>query len=232
MNYLTYPTTVMKITQNHTEGNHKNHTDYPFDEACADSGRSAFLCPCDEMKILRIYTAGVNTVWLQSTTPVTMPVGKSRVVMMVEHPEDDDLKNLKVGQIFRRGQTVFREGKDGAAGNHFHISVGTGEMRGNGWEQNKAGAWVLTVTGACLKADEAFFVSGVNIMRSAGYGFAALPSARPAPLDNTPDSYAAPAVKSAVSKGILKGDTNGNLMLHAPVSRQDLTVILHRAGVL
>lgn len=51
-------------------------------------------------------------------------------------------------------------------------------------------------------------------------------------LDNTPDEYAKTAVEKAVSKGILKGDTVGNLMLHAPVTRQDMLVILERLEVL
>ena len=50
--------------------------------------------------------------------------------------------------------------------------------------------------------------------------------------DNTPDAYARTAVEKAVAKGILRGDDRGNLSLHAPVTRQDLMVILERCGVL
>ena len=50
--------------------------------------------------------------------------------------------------------------------------------------------------------------------------------------DNTPDAYARGAVEKAVAKGILRGDDRGNLSLHAPVTRQDLIVILDRCGVL
>ncbi len=50
--------------------------------------------------------------------------------------------------------------------------------------------------------------------------------------DNTPDAYAAKAVSKATSKGIIKGDESGNLMLHSAVSRQDLMVILERLGVI
>lgn len=51
-------------------------------------------------------------------------------------------------------------------------------------------------------------------------------------LDNTPDEYALPAVEKAVEKGILKGNEHGDLMLHAPLLRQDLFVVLDRLGLL
>lgn len=47
--------------------------------------------------------------------------------------------------------------------------------------------------------------------------------------DNTPDDYAAAAVKWAVDNGILKGDEYGNYKLHNEVTRQDVLVFLHRA---
>jgi hypothetical protein len=51
-------------------------------------------------------------------------------------------------------------------------------------------------------------------------------------IDNTPDSYANVAVAKAMQKKILQGNSVGNLMLHSPVTRQDMMVILERAGVL
>ena len=50
--------------------------------------------------------------------------------------------------------------------------------------------------------------------------------------DNTPDLYAKDAVCKAVDKGIIKGDEGGNLMLHSPITRQDLLVILERIGAI
>ncbi len=52
------------------------------------------------------------------------------------------------------------------------------------------------------------------------------------PLDNTPDEYAKEAIKKATEKGLLRGNTEGNLLLHSPLSRQDLFVILERIGVI
>lgn len=47
--------------------------------------------------------------------------------------------------------------------------------------------------------------------------------------ENTPDAYAKEAIEWALSKGILKGDTNGNYKLHSNITRQDMLVFLYRA---
>ena len=235
MNYLVYPTKVMNITQHHFEGNHLNHSmgkpwDYPFDEACEGTGRSWFYCPCDEMKVVKLYgvgKSGVNTVWLESTSKVEMPSGAGVITIMVEHPEDEDLKAISVGQIFRRGEKMFREGKDGATGNHFHISVATGRMTGGGWVSN-GNAWVLTTDGSPLRADHAFYISDVVIRDANGYNFVKLPKEEKK-MDNTPDKYALSAVEWAKKAGILKGDDKGDLHLHDPITRQDVVVMLYRS---
>ena len=238
MNYLTYPCKVMNITQHHFEGNHLSHSvgspwDYPFDEGCSDSGRDWFYCPCDEMKVVRIYgvgDSGTNTVWLQSTQAVDMPIGCAVVTIMVEHPEDEDLKGFKVGQTFKRGEKMFREGKDGASGNHFHIAVATGKIVAGGWKSN-GNAWVLTTDGKQLKANEAFYLDDVRVRNAAGYEFKQLPKETEdmAKLDNNPDNYARAAVAWAKEKGILKGTTEGDLKLHSTITRQDMVVMLYRA---
>ena len=48
-------------------------------------------------------------------------------------------------------------------------------------------------------------------------------------LDNKPNEYAEQAIEWAVSKGILRGNDNGDYMLHSPVTRQDMLVFLYRA---
>lgn len=178
---LIYPCKTMKITQNykgsfsHEPNRTGNPSDYPIDEAGADRGRDYFLAPCD-LKVVRIYgvgTSGANTIWLESLDPVEMPIGKDYVTIMVVHPEDDDLKSFKVGQAFKQGAKLFREGQDGkASGNHFHMSVATGKIRGFGWKQNTKGAWVILTTGKPLKPEEAFFKEdGTNIINDSGLKF-------------------------------------------------------------
>ena len=169
-NYLIYPTKTMNITQNTIDGNHyycsqEAPADYPIDEACEDTGRSWFYCPCDEMVVTRVYTSGTNAIWFESTSPVVTPSGTySKISMMVMHPEDEDLTGLD-GRIFTRGQAMFREGMDGAPkGNHFHISVGTGSYNGGKWENGWFGPksdkeqFSFTPTGKTLRPEDAFFV--------------------------------------------------------------------------
>ena len=252
-NYLTYPTQIMRITQDHTMNNHADHNngspkDYPFDDCCADTGRNWFYCPCDEMKIIRIYgvgTSGTNTIWMTSTSKVVMPCGTDYITIMVEHPLDEDLKKIKVGQKFKRGAQMFREGGDGGNGpktfaNHFHISCGLGQITGNGWTQNSKGAWVLTTTGALKKAPDCFYLDGTTIKNARNYNFKKKPADPVEPvkpvdpvkptvkLDNTPDSYAKSAIDWAVKVGLLKGDQNGDYMLHSYITRQDAVVFLDR----
>ncbi len=168
-NLLTYPCKVMGISQGYSGSySHTPHTtgtpkDYPWDDACSDTGRDWMYCPCDKMKITRIYgvgTKGTNTLWLQSTSKVLFADDtKDYVTMLVTHPDDDDLKNLKVGQTFKRGEAICREGTDGqATGNHFHFSAGKGKCKGSGWTSNSNRKWVLTTTKGTFKPEQLFYV--------------------------------------------------------------------------
>lgn len=187
-NYLTYPLKNMNITQSYSgSASHLPHTtasfkDYPIDEAGKDTKREYMYCPCDEMVIKRIYGVGgkgTNTVWLESKKEVCFADGTSDYfTLMVTHPNDDDLKNLKIGQVFKRGEKLFREGTDGnASGNHFHLSGGKGKMKGIGWVSNSNGKWVLNVFNKTEKPEKLFFVDKefTKIKKSGGLSFKLLP---------------------------------------------------------
>lgn len=158
----------MRITQNCSgTTSHLPHvqgfpSDYPIDEGCEDGKRSFLYCPCDEMKVVRIYgvgTRGTNTLWLESTSPVLFADGtEDYFTMLVTHPDDSDLKKLRVGQTFKRKEKICREGKDGATANHFHISGGKGKFKGNGWIKNSKGKWVLTVTERAYRPESLFYI--------------------------------------------------------------------------
>ena len=47
-------------------------------------------------------------------------------------------------------------------------------------------------------------------------------------LDNTPSKWADEAVKWAQSTGLLRGNENGNLHLHDPVTREEMCVFIQR----
>ena len=187
MNYVTYPCKTMRITQNYKgTTSHKPHTagtpkDYPIDEGCSDTGKDYIYCPCDEMKIRRIYgvgTKGTNTIWLESTDKADFAdKSKDYLTLMITHPDDENVKSLKVGDIFRRGDKITREGKDGATANHLHISAGKGKMKGSGWMQNSKGKWVLTTTVATSKPEDVFYIDPdfTKILSAGGIKFKQLP---------------------------------------------------------
>ena len=187
MNYVTYPFKTMRITQNYSgKTSHKPHTagtpkDYPVDEGGADSGKDFIFCPCDEMKIRRIYgvgTKGTNTLWLESTEKATFADGtKDYFTLMITHPDDENVKNLKVGDIFTRGEKITREGKDGATANHLHISAGKGRMKGSGWMLNSKNKWVLATSAVTAKPEDIFYIDPnfTRVISSASIKFKILP---------------------------------------------------------
>lgn len=188
-NYLIYPTKHMRITQNYNGSvSHKPNStgypaDYPIDEGCSDTGRDWFYCPCDCMKIMRIYGvggAGTNTIWLQSTNKVDFADGtKDYATILVTHPDDDDLKKLKVGQKFYRGEKICREGKDDCTGYHFHMSAAKGKFVSPGWGTNSNRAWVL-ICGTPCKPEKLFYVDKnfTTVMNTCGLSFKKIPSVK------------------------------------------------------
>lgn len=225
-NYMVYPTKIMNITQcytgtfSHSANNTGNPKDYPIDEACENSGRSYIYCPCDEMEVVRIYGVsnnGTNTIWLTSTSKVDMPVITDYVTMMVIHPEDDDLKKLKVGQKFKRGEPMFREGKDGnATGNHFHISFGLGKLYLNGWMENDKKAWVIRSSGGSLKPESACYLDPniTTVRNSQGIKFKTVPSS---------------TIDSTVTKGIDVSKYQGIIDWNK-VKADGISFVMVRAG--
>ena len=201
-NYLTYPFKTMRITQSYDGTvSHKPHitgkpSEYALDEGGVDAGRDWFFCPCDAMKVVKIYgvnNKGVNTIWLTSTTKCDLANGKQAIVtMLLTHPNDDDLRKLSVGQTFKRGQAICREGTDGASGNHVHFAIGLGEISGNGWACNTKNKWVLTTTGSPIKPELACYVdkSFTTVKSANGLKFKALPktssSAKPSTTTSKP----------------------------------------------
>ena len=166
-NYLTYPFRTMRITQSYTgKTSHYPHTvgtpkDYPIDEGGTDAGRDPVYAPCD-LIVKRVYgigNSGVNTVWVESTAPVKLANGKTDyITMQLTHSNDSDVKRLKVGMKIAKGAYICYEGMDGATGNHIHLSIGAGKMKGNGWTQNSKGKYVLTTTNGTLKPEDAFYI--------------------------------------------------------------------------
>lgn len=188
-NYLIYPTKYMRLTQNYSDSySHLSNSsgspaDYPIDDGCDPTeARSYMYCPCDEMIVKKVYGVGnngTNTIWLESTSPVSMPCGTDYVTMMVIHPNDDTLAGINVGDKYTRKQQMFKEGDDGAAKGayHFHISLGTGHFSGTGWVQNSNKIYVLTTTGSAIKPEQGFYIdrSFTTVNNTQGLIFQNLP---------------------------------------------------------
>ncbi len=188
VNYATYPMKNMRITQNyngttshkpHTQGNYK---DYPIDDGGKDTSREGVYCPCDEIKIVRIYgerNRGVNTIFFESTSKCVFPDGTSDYLCgLITHANDADLAKLDVGQRIKRGKLICNEGTDGGVGMHTHLSFGKGKLLGNGWRQNNKGKYVLYCTGGAFKPEALLYVdkSFTKVISAKGLTFKDLPT--------------------------------------------------------
>ena len=184
--YSIYPFLDMRITQRHDEGNHlphnypfKAYSDKPFDEACKDSGRSYFV-PQNDYKIVEIIglnTPTTNTVRLETVNKVKIPYQNDLVILelTLTHINEDNLKQLKVGQIIHKNEKVILEGKDQATANHFHVTANIGKYYG--LLKNSNGKWCFTYDKSLLP-NEAFYIDKKinNIIDNKGYNFIEVPS--------------------------------------------------------
>lgn len=175
-NLFMAPMSVMNITQSYDgktshypHMNSKTLYDFCIDLAGKDSGRDKFFCPVDELKVMNVYgvkKGGTNTVWCQSTKKVDF-IDNTRdyITMQLTHMNDDDLLSLPVGHIFKRGEVMFREGKDGASGNHIHMSIRRGKYKAPGWAQNANGKWCCISTGIPIKPEEVIYFTPETVIK-------------------------------------------------------------------
>lgn len=187
INYAIYPFKNLRITQTYNGStSHKPHTtgrpkDYPIDEGGKDTGKEACYCPCDRIKVVRVYgvnARGTNTVFWESTAKVKFADGTTDYLCgMFTHTVDSDLKNIKAGTIFKRGEVVCKEGTDGNVGMHLHMSFGKGKLTNGGWVENSNGKWVLSCTGGTFKPEELLYIDEdfSKIYSTAGLVFKKLP---------------------------------------------------------
>ena len=164
-NYMIYPLKHMRITCRYDEASHRKHcvnvadgkVDYPIDDGGKDAGRDPIYCPCDEMKVTAIKGIGngsTNTIWLVSTTKVITPTFTDIAFMTLTHSNDNDLDDIKVGDIFKRGEIICYEGNDGTTANHIHLTCGRGSS--DNWTQNSNGSWVMV--GDTKRPEDVFYI--------------------------------------------------------------------------
>lgn len=160
-----YPSKVIRITQKHGVGTHKNN--YAVDEAGKDGGIGDLIAPFTG-NIMKIYKADANEVWLQSKNKVMYADGtKDYMTIMFAH--DNDVSDLWVGKEIKAGTVFYQEGVKGEAyGNHVHFEVGKGKFTGTGWHQD-GNAWDINNgkrVDECLWIDDTY-----TIKDTAGYNF-------------------------------------------------------------
>lgn len=165
--YAIYPFQYMNITQNWNQGNHiphwKKSTDYsdkPWDEACKDSGRDYFIPQNDFIveEVLGINSNITNSVRLKSVNKLYLPykLDPDYLHLTLTHMNEDNLKQVKKGQILKKGDKILLEGMDGpATGNHFHVTANLGSY--HGILKNSNGSWCYTYDKSLLP-EEAFYI--------------------------------------------------------------------------
>lgn len=124
------------ITQG-MNGNSSHRGDYAIDIACLKYLKSPFTGV-----IKRIYP-NCNGVWLESKEKVEFADGTiDYMTVMTLH--DNNISNLKVGQVIKQGMIYYQPGKKGkVTGSHIHIAVSKGKFKNNGWYKNKYGSWCI-----------------------------------------------------------------------------------------
>lgn len=189
--YAIYPFEYMNITQRHDEGNHiphwkpdTNYSDKPIDEACKDYGRSYFDPQNDYIieEIIGLDTsdtrAYTNTARLRTLNKVISPINQDKeeyLYITLTHINEDNLRQLKKGQILKIGDKLILEGTDGnTTGNHFHMTMNHGTYYGK--YQNTNDSWVFCYEKSLLP-DEAYYIDKnfTKIKNSAGYNFKEVP---------------------------------------------------------
>ncbi len=119
--------------------------------------------------IRKIYTTSGNGVWLESVDKVLYADGTIDY-MTVLTMHDDDVSDLKVGQIIKQGEVYYHQGKAGnATGIHVHLEVGKGKYTGTGWYKNSNDIWMIN--NAIHPCDALFLTEDIDIVDDGGYNW-------------------------------------------------------------
>ena len=157
---------TLNISQK-ANGEFSHKGDKAIDISGNDTGIESLKAPFTGV-IKRIYT-NTNTVWLESVNKVRYADGTiDFMTVMTMH--DNDISNLRVGDIIKQGNTYYDEGRKGyTTGNHIHLAIGKGKFTGNGWYQNSNGNWVINNQYDVHKA--LYLLDSVKVLNSGGYNW-------------------------------------------------------------
>lgn len=187
-----FPMYDMRITQGYGTGTHRDS--YAIDNAGKDGSAENVFAPFDCV-VKKIYTADANEVWIESTEPVQYADG-TEDYMTILFAHDNDVSNLKVGQIIKQGTPFYNEGTKGqATGNHVHMECSKGKFTGSGWFKNAAGYWGIL---NAKKPQECMWVgTDVNVMANGGYKWA---------KTSTPDKPENKKTVDEIAQEVIRGE--------------------------
>ena len=155
------PMKYINVTQGYGEDSGTHKLSYAIDLAGKDSGKDEIFAPFD-CKITKLYQPKdtinhANTVWLTSTKKVLCRNGYyGYLTISITHPSE--ISNMRIGEIYKQGQVICREGKTGnASGNHIHLEVSNGKVAG--WSRRKDGNYSEYVINNAVKAEDYLFLT-------------------------------------------------------------------------
>ena len=156
---ILFPMEYMNITTGVNEASHIGSN--AIDCAGSDSGIDYVNAPFTGV-IKKIWANG-NTVWLESLEPVEYADGTIDFAT-ASFTHDNNVSDLKVGQVIQQWQIFYQEGTAGNAnGNHIHLEVGRGKFSGTGWHL-VGGNWVINNSylpyNAFFLKDETIVING------------------------------------------------------------------------
>lgn len=133
--YVIFPQKVINITQRaNSEYSHSNLQ--AWDIADIDSEVQPIYAPCT-VKVLAKPTSNANSILYgscddQGNKEAKMTENGTLRVLTFNFTHDDDISDVEVGMIFKSGEKIGDEGKEGyATGNHSHVEVA------EGWQYRK-----------------------------------------------------------------------------------------------
>lgn len=139
-----FPMDYYRLTQGYGKKSSGHKTKYALDVGGRDTGIDKVYAPFTGVikKIIR-RTKNANSVCLESLEPVLCANGEiTYLTILLAH--DNNIDNLKIGQIVKQGEHFFDEGRSGnATGNHLHIELSNKKYSENGTSKNSSGAWVI-----------------------------------------------------------------------------------------
>lgn len=203
-----FPMRYLRITQAYGSKTSTHKYGYPVDNAGKDTRIDGAWAPFDGV-VKKIYKLG-HSVWLESTEKVLYADGtKDYMTVMFTH--DDNVSNLKVGQVIKQWTTFYQEGTNNASGNHVHIEVTKGKFKGSGWYKAPNGQWV---TNNPYKPEKAFVLKDVTVLATGGLTWikykAPTPAPKPTPTPSKGDYKVVKSIKGYVSSADAKARKNSN----------------------